>query len=212
MRKKERAGKVVELLKEAYPDARCTLDFATNFELMVGGILATQSTDQRVNMTLPALLAKYPNAEAMSEASAADIEPFVKSVGLYKNKAKALVGASELIVNKHGGEVPSDMAALTEMPGIGRKIANLIRGDGFGIPGVVVDTHCGRIARRLGLTKAENPTHVERDLETLLPEAEQVRFGHLMVAHGRAVCVSRKPRCEQCVLASLCPKVGVDVD
>lgn len=210
MNKKARAREIVERLQRAYPDARCTLDFSNHFELMVGGILATQSTDKRVNLTLPDLLRTYPTPEAMAKAEPADVEPLVQSVGLYKNKAKALVGASRLIEEKHQGKVPSEMKDLLELPGIGRKIANLIRGDGFGIPGVVVDTHCGRIARRLGLSKKLDPTGVERDLEKVLPKEHYVKFGHLMVAHGREICVARKPRCSSCVLADICPKVGVD--
>lgn len=212
MKIKERVRLILARLDDHYPDARCTLDFANPFELLVGGILAAQCTDQRVNLVLPELFSRYPDAKTMASASPEDLQPFIKSCGLYKNKAKALSGSAAKLAAEHDGQVPAEMAALLELPGVGRKIANLIRGDGFAIPGVVVDTHCGRVAFRLGLTKKKDPAGIERDLERLIPPDWQIRFGHLMVAHGRALCTARKPDCKNCFLTDICPKAGVTLD
>lgn len=209
MTKKERAKQVYERLNDVYTDAECTLDFADHFELLLGGILAAQSTDQRVNMVLPALLHDFPTPAAMAAVEPETLWPYIQSVGLYKAKAKALVGSSRRLVSHFAGKVPDGMDDLLSLPGVGRKIANLIRGDGFGIPGVVVDTHCGRIVRRIGLTSETNPAKVERDLEKILLPEWYIRFGHLMVAHGRAVCTAKKPQCATCFLRPVCKQIGV---
>ncbi len=209
---KKRARIIYERLTEMYPDARCTLDFRDPFELLVGGVLAAQCTDERVNKVLPALFERYPDAAAMAGAKPENLLPLIQSCGLFRNKAKALQGSSRVLTEVFDGQVPESMEALLSLPGIGRKIANLIRGDGFGIPGVVVDTHCARVAFRLGLTKRKDPPGIERDLEALLPDDAKIRFGHLMVAHGRKICKAQKPRCQDCSLADLCPKAGVVLD
>jgi endonuclease-3 len=203
--KRERAKIILEALDRYYPDVSCTLDFSDPFELMVGAILATQSTDARVNMILPDLLSRYPDASAFASATAEEIEPLIQSVGLFRAKAKNLVAASKLIMDHYGGSMPREMAELLTLPGVGRKIANLIRGDAFGIPGIVVDTHCGRVSRRLGFSKSENPAVVEKDLEQVLPEQVWIKYGHYMVALGREFCKARNPLCRTCPLGEFCP-------
>lgn len=205
-----RMAEVVRVLKREYPEAHCYLDYKTPFQLLIATILSAQCTDERVNLTTPALFAKYPDAAAMAKAKLPDLEKLVKSTGFYKAKAKSLHTTSTLLVENYGGELPRTIEELTKLRGVGRKTANVVLGNAFGIPsGVVVDTHVGRITRRLGFTKNEDPVKVEMDLQPLVAQADWTIFSHLLIAHGRAVCTARKAKCGECALARLCLKVGV---
>lgn len=202
--KRERAAAIVKALRAEYPEADCTLDFTSAWELLVGAILASQCTDERVNKVTPALFAAYPTPEAMAEAPLEKIERLIRSCGLYRNKAKGLKGSAREIVDHHGSHVPDTRKELMALPGVGRKIANLILGDVFGHQAVVVDTHCKRVSRLLGLTDASDVRAIERDLERVLPPDALTLWGHLMVTHGRDVCRARCRRCGACAVFSLC--------
>lgn len=208
--KRARATAVLERLAAAYPGSRCSLDYDNPLQLLVATVLSAQCTDARVNQVTPSLFARYPSAAALAAASASEVEAVIRSVNFYRTKAKSLVGLARDIVQQHGGEVPTALEALTALPGVGRKTANVVRGVAFGrADGVVVDTHVKRIARRLKLTAAEDPERVERDLLPLLAPEQRVVFTHRIIDHGRAVCTARKPRCSQCVLAEHCPSAAV---
>ncbi len=197
---------VLRRLGEAYPEADCTLDFRSPLQLMVATILSAQCTDQRVNMVTPAVFRKYRTA---GDYAGADVEQFqeaIRSTGFFRNKARSIQGACREIVEHHGGEVPTEMAALVALPGIGRKTANVILGNtGHRPGGVVVDTHVGRVSRRLGWTKQKDAVKVEQDLSELIPEKDWVRVGHELILHGRRVCAARKPKCNECPLNDICP-------
>lgn len=195
---------VMQILRRMYPDATCTLEHLDPWQLMVGAILAAQCTDARVNLITPALFDRFPHATAMAKASQAEVEELVRSCGLFRNKARAIIGASQAIIERHGGVMPDRLDALLDLPGIGRKIANLILGDSFGIPAVVVDTHCARISHRIGLTDRDDPPGIEKDLMKVLPRTDWTDYGHLVVTHGRTLCMARQPQCNSCSLASLC--------
>ena len=197
-------GKIIETLDEEYGRAECTLDYVNPLHLLISAQLATQCTDARVNMVTPALFARYPDAGAFMNADREELEDMIRSTGFFRNKARNIIGCCRMIVREYGGRIPDNMDDLLRLPGVGRKIANLVLGDAFGIPGVVVDTHAGRLAKRIGFTDSDNPAIVERDLAKQLPEDTWIVFGHWMVAHGRAVCNSRRPKCEICRLAPLC--------
>ena len=197
---------VLGALKAAYPDAHCELDHRNAFELLCATILSAQCTDARVNLVTPALFAKYPDAHALAAARQEDVEELVKSTGFFRNKAKSLIGMAQALVAEHGGEVPADMEALQRLPGVGRKTANVILGNVFGLSeGITVDTHVGRISRLLGLTRHDDPVKVEQDLMALVPREDWTLVSHLVIFHGRRTCVARRPRCGECVLAELCP-------
>ena len=197
---------VLAALKAAYPDAHCELDHRNAFELLCATILSAQCTDARVNLVTPALFAKYPDAHALAAARQEDVEELVKSTGFFRNKAKSLIGMAQALVAEHGGEVPADMEALQRLPGVGRKTANVILGNVFGLSeGITVDTHVGRISRLLGLTRHDDPVKVEQDLMALVPREDWTLVSHLVIFHGRRTCVARRPRCGECVLAELCP-------
>lgn len=207
---KRHAASVVRRLKAAYPDAHCALVFRSPLELLVATILSAQCTDVRVNLVTPELFAKYPNAQALASARMADLQRAIQSTGFFRNKAKSIAGAASRLVSEHGGEVPQDLATLVKLPGVGRKTANVVLGTAFGIPtGVVVDTHVARLSKRLGLTRHTDPVKIEQDLMRLLPKREWIDFSHRMIAHGRQVCLARKPKCEVCPLADICPRIGV---
>jgi endonuclease-3 len=209
---KNRAIKVVRALKKEYPDAVCALVHRSPFELLVATILSAQCTDERVNMVTPALFKKYPDPAAFSAAPQPAIEKAIKSTGFFRNKAKSIKTCSRALVEDHGGEVPQDLDALVKLAGVGRKTANVVMGVAFGkATGVVVDTHVGRLSRRLGLTADVDPVKVEADLMQCLPKKEWIDFSHRMIYHGRQVCIARRPRCEACVMQAFCPKIGVDV-
>jgi endonuclease-3 len=207
---KQRAAKIVRVLAKEYPDAACALLHHSPFELLVATILSAQCTDQRVNMVTPALFKKYPGPEAFARAPIAAIEKAIQSTGFFRNKAKSIKACSTTLVEEHGGNVPRDLEALVALPGVGRKTANVVLGVAYGIPsGVVVDTHVGRISRRLGLTRHDDAVKVESDLMELLPQKAWIDFSHRMIQHGRKICIARRPKCDVCALASLCPRIGV---
>jgi endonuclease-3 len=197
-------------LARAYPDATCALNFASPFELLVATILSAQCTDERVNKVTADLFRKYRGPKDYLAVSQKELERDIHSTGFFRNKAKSIQGACRLIVDDYGGEVPSNMEDLVRLPGVARKTANVVLGTGYGIAsGVVVDTHVGRIARRLGLTDHEDPEKVERDLMTAVPRRQWIDFAHRMVLHGRAVCTARAPRCGVCPLEDICPSAGL---
>ena len=206
---KQRVPLVMARLAEAYPDTGTALHFGSQFQLLVATILSAQCTDAQVNKITPALFAKYPTPEAMAAATVNQIIPFVKSTGFFRNKAKNIHGAATAIMKEHGGQVPGTLEQLVLLPGVGRKTANVVLGDGFGVTGITVDTHVGRLSRRLGLTRKIDPVKVEMVLNKLIPQAEWTRFSHRLILHGRAVCNARKPRCETCSLRDVCPRIGV---
>lgn len=205
-KKQERALEITARLKRMYPKAKCSLDFTNPFELLIATMLSAQSTDARVNIVTKSLFRKYPDAATMARASQAEMERDVKQTGFFRNKAKAVIAASKAIVERHGGEVPDSMDALTELPGVGRKTANVVLSNAFKKPvGVVVDTHVGRLAARLGLTANSDAVKVEEDLMKLLPQKEWTSFAHRLIEHGRAICIARKPKCAECDLNDVCP-------
>ncbi|WP_099238620.1 endonuclease III [Synechococcus sp. BDU 130192] len=204
--KKKRAIAVLEKLHELYPDATCSLDYETPVQLMVATILSAQCTDERVNKVTPALFARFPDAAAFAGANVADIEQLVRSTGFYRNKAKNIQGACQRIMAVFNGEVPQTMEELLTLPGVARKTANVVLAHAFGIcAGVTVDTHVKRLSNRLRLTKSENPVQIERDLMKLIPQPEWENWSIRLIYHGRAVCNARKPQCEICAIANLCP-------
>lgn len=200
------AAEIHRRLLALYPDAHCELDYRNPYELAVATILSAQCTDKRVNMVTPELFRRWPNADALSQAPREEIEQVIQSTGFYRNKAKSLSGFATQVMEKHGGEVPADMDALVVLPGIGRKTANVVLGNAFGInEGVVVDTHVQRLSRRFGLTKESDPVKVERALIPLFPRESWTMLSHLMIWHGRRTCDARKPKCNDCALADICP-------
>lgn len=206
---RRRMREVIVRLKREYPDAHCALNHRSAFELLVATILSAQCTDERVNLVTPGLFEKFPDAQAMSKATLQELEKLIQSTGFYKNKAIALKTTSQLLVERHSGEVPSDLESLTALRGVGRKTANVIRGTIFGLPAIVVDTHVGRLTRRLGFTKQHDPVKVEFEMMAIIEERDWTISNHLLIDHGRAVCQARKPACDGCVVSDLCPKWGV---
>lgn len=207
---KRKALDVAQRLAGLYPDAECALNFRTPLELLIATILSAQCTDERVNMVTRELFRRYRTAKAYAEAPLADIEELIRSAGFYRMKAKNIQNCCKALVEHHGGEVPKDLAALVVLAGVGRKTANVVLGTAFGIPsGVVVDTHVTRLTNRLGLTKQRDAVKIEQDLMAKLPPEEWIDFSHRLIWHGRRICTARKPRCEECALAEICPKVGV---
>jgi endonuclease-3 len=201
-----RAREVLTRLEREYPDARCALDHRNAFELLCATILSAQCTDARVNLVTPALFRKYPDAHALARARTPVLEEIIRSTGFFRNKAKSLIGMAQALVADHGGDVPRTMEQLYVLPGVGRKTANVILGNAYGInEGITVDTHVGRLSRRLGLTREEDPVKVEQDLMALLPRDSWAEISHLLIFHGRQVCIARRPRCEECVLSDICP-------
>jgi endonuclease-3 len=202
----QRAGEILRRLTALYPDATCSLDYESPLQLLVATMLSAQCTDERVNNVTPALFARYPDAIALAGANLETLEALIKSTGFYRNKAKNIRGASQMILERFDGQVPQTMEALTQLPGVARKTANVVLAHGFGInAGVTVDTHVKRLSRRLGLTNEENPVKVERALMPLLPQSDWENWSIRLIYHGRAVCKARKPNCGDCVLVDLCP-------
>jgi len=201
-----RVGALIERLKAAYPDAACALRHENPFQLLVATILSAQCTDERVNKVTPALFARFPDAGSMKDADVLVLEDLIRTTGFYHNKTKSLLGASRRIVEAYGGTVPSTMEDLLTLPGVARKTANVVLGVGYAIAaGVVVDTHVHRLSRRLGLTRAGTPAQIEQDLMKIVPPSEWILFAHLLILHGRRICLARKPRCGLCPVQSLCP-------
>jgi len=207
---KRRVGRIVRLLKQEYPDARCSLDHGNALELLVATILSAQCTDERVNVVTSSLFRKYRTWEDYASAPAAELEQDIRPTGFFRNKAKSIQGACRQIGERHGGRVPRSMEELLELPGVARKTANVVLGNAYQIAsGVVVDTHVARLSARLGLSREKVPEKIERDLTSLLPESDWIDFSHLLIAHGRKVCKARSPACGECVLAKLCPSAFV---
>ncbi len=207
-----KVDQILEFLEREYPDASCSLNFKNPFELLISTILAAQCTDKRVNEVTKDLFQKYPDPAAFADAIPEELEEAIRSTGFFRNKAKNIIRCSQDLVTKHGGEVPQTLEELTQLAGVGRKTANVVLGDGFGVPGIVVDTHAGRLSRRMGLTTEKNPEKVEYDLMKLIPQDQWTKFCHRLIAHGRGVCTSRNPKCEICQLNQICdyPVLGSD--
>jgi endonuclease-3 len=199
-----RVKEMMALLEAAHPDAGCELRHAGPFQLIVATILSAQCTDERVNRTTPALFEKYPDAAALAVADQAELEGIIRPTGFFRNKAKNLIGMAAALVNRHGGEVPGDGAALGDLPGVGRKTANVVLANAFGVPALAVDTHVFRVARRLGLSSTDTPEKVEADLCALFPRESWIMLHHRLIWHGRRVCSARSPKCQECTLAGLC--------
>ncbi len=203
-------GTVARRLARLYPRVECSLDFDSPFQLLIATILSAQCTDKRVNAVTGGLFDRWPTAAALAAASQAEVEAVIRSTGFFRAKAKNIRGCCEALVERHGGEVPRTLEELVRLPGVGRKTGNVVLGSGFGMPsGVVVDTHVGRISRRLGLTRQADAVRAERDLMAAIPKSHWIAFSHRLIEHGRTVCMARRPRCEDCPLADLCPRVGV---
>lgn len=200
-----RAREVYSLLAREYTDARVALNFSTPFELLVATILSAQCTDARVNMVTPGLFRKYPTPADFASADPSELEHDIKSTGFYRQKAKSVISCSRSLVEKFGGKVPQSMEQLLTLDGVGRKTANVLLGNAFGIPGIAVDTHVGRLAHRLGFTNQDDPAKIEYDLMELFPKENWTELCHLLMAHGRKVCASRLPKCDACCVSSLCP-------
>ena len=200
----ERIGPILRLLDEHYGDAHCTLDFTNPLELLVATVLSAQCTDVRVNQVTPVLFRKYPTAAHYAGADLTDLEQAIYTTGFYRQKAKSIKGLCRVLDEKFGGQVPACLDDLVKLPGIGRKTANVILGNAFGIPGLVVDTHMSRVAQRLGLTRQKDPVKIEFDLMPLVPQERWVKFSHQMIGHGRRICSAKKPDCPHCPLLPYC--------
>lgn len=208
---KRHAGRVVRQLRKDYPEAECALRYDSPVQLLVATILSAQCTDTRVNIVTKDLFRKYPDAEALAKAPLRSLEKIIQSTGFFRSKAKNIKACCQALVAEFDGEVPRDIEALVNLAGVGRKTANVVLGTAFGLPtGVVVDTHVGRLSRRLGLTAATDPVRVERELMELIPKKEWIAYSHRMIYHGRAICKARKPQCDQCGFERFCPQVGVE--
>jgi endonuclease-3 len=208
---KRHAAQVVRRLRRQYPDATCSLDFQTPLELLVATILSAQCTDDRVNRVTKGLFRKYPGAAHYASAPLSDLEQDIQSTGFFHHKARNIKDCCRALVEEYDGKVPKQIEKLTELPGIGRKTANVVLGTAFAIAsGVVVDTHVARVSRRLGLTQQKDPEKIERDLMELIPKNQWISLSHRMIQHGRRLCTARKPNCPDCPLLSICPRIGVD--
>lgn len=204
------AAQIVRRLQRDYPDAECALRYDSPLQLLVATILSAQCTDERVNMVTEGLFDKYPTADALANLPLKTLEQEIQSTGFFRNKAKNIQACCQQLVRYYGGEVPQQMEKLVELPGVGRKTANVVLGTAFGVAsGVVVDTHVGRISQRLGLTDKQDAVKAEQDLMTILPRKEWIDFSHRMIHHGRKICKARKPLCEQCGMSDICPRIGV---
>jgi len=200
------ASEIISLLKEAYPDARCALDYRNAYELLCATILSAQCTDVRVNLVTPRLFARYPTPAELARAESADVEEIIKPTGFFRNKTRSLIGMAQAVVADHGGEVPRTMEELRKLPGVGRKTANVVLSNAYGInEGVTVDTHVTRLSRLLGLSREADAVKIEDELMKLYPKEDWGMLSHLLIFHGRQVCIARRPRCGECVLARLCP-------
>lgn len=207
---KQRTLEIIKRLKRAYPDAHCALNHTSPFELLIATVLSAQCTDERVNIVTANLFRKYRSPQDFIDVSPAELEKDIHSTGFFRNKAKNIKAASQRIVDVYKGGIPRTMEEILTLGGVARKTANVVLGNAFGIAsGVVVDTHVSRLSQRLGLTKEKTPEKIERDLEKLVPQNNWVMFPHWMIYHGRQVCDARKPKCDECTLAEICPKIGV---
>ncbi len=203
---KSRTPEILKVLRATYPDAHCELNHGGPFQLLVATVLSAQCTDVRVNLVTPALFRKYPDAKTLAAAKQEDVEDLVRSTGFFRNKAKNLIAAAKAIAQQHDGEVPKDLETLTNLPGVGRKTANVVLGNAYGIEsGIVVDTHVARLSRRLGLTRQKDPVKIEKDLIKQIPRDNWTLWSHLLIWHGRRRCMARNPDCPNCELRTLCP-------
>ena len=203
------ARSIYRILTKEYPDARCELDFNSPLELLIATVLSAQCTDVRVNAVTPVLFKCFPTLETLAAAKLSEVEEIIYSTGFFRSKAKNIKELANKILNDFGGEVPNDLAQLVTLPGVGRKTANVVLGNAFGIPGLTVDTHFGRLSRRFGWSTATDPVKVENDVAKLIPEKEWTLLSHKLIWHGRRICHSRKPECGICPLAKLCPSAGI---
>lgn len=209
MKKNDLAHTVIERLRKEHPDAHCELNHTNAFELLLATILSAQCTDARVNMVTPALFKKYPTPQKLARAPLADVQELIKSINFFNNKAKSLIGCAQMLVEKHNGEIPRTVEELEELPGVGRKTANVVLGNAFNInTGIVVDTHVKRTAHLLGLTKQTDPVKVEQDLMKLFPQDTWCELSHLLIFLGRRTCIARRPQCDLCSLKDVCPASG----
>jgi len=205
-----RSRPIFERLRALSPDAKTALDHTNPYQLIVATILSAQTTDVRVNLVTPALFQRYPDAFALAQAKQGEVEKLIQSTGFFRNKAKSIIGMAQALVADHGGEVPRTMDALVALPGVGRKTANVVLGNAFGLnDGVVVDTHVTRLSQRLRLTRHTDPVKIEQDLMKLFPRESWALLSHLLIFHGRQICIARAPKCPQCVLADLCPSARI---
>jgi len=204
-----RARRVDRALAVRYPDARCELDFRSPFELLVATVLSAQTTDVRVNLTTPILFARYPDAAALAAANPEELEEILRPTGFFRAKAKSVTGLSRELVERYGGQVPARLKDLVTLPGVGRKTANVVLGNAFGIPGITTDTHVMRLSKRLGYTASDDPLVVERELGALLPRADWTMASHRLIFHGRRTCFARRPACGACPVAGMCPSAGI---
>lgn len=200
---------IFKLLQKSYPEADCELDFTTPFELVVATVLSAQCTDKRVNAVTPKLFKKFGTPEKLAGAKIHDVEEIIRSLGFFHTKAKSITGLAQKIMHEYGGQVPATLDELVTLPGVGRKTANVVLGHAFGIPGITVDTHFGRLARRFGWSTSLDPVKVEFDVAALIPEKDWTTLSQVMIWHGRRICHSRRPACGVCPLAKLCPSVGI---
>lgn len=209
-KKRLRTESIAERLRQEYPEARCALQHENPFQLLVATILSAQCTDKRVNLVTPALFQRYPKPSAFAAAEVPELEELIRSTGFFRNKTRALKGLGQALVAEHDSKVPNSMEELRALPGVGRKTANVVLGNAFGIDeGIVVDTHVQRLSGRLGLSQHQNPEKIERDLMELVPRDDWTLWAHLLILHGRNVCRARRPLCDQCVLLDLCPAATV---
>lgn len=207
---KQRVRKILRRLKKTYPDAECALIHESPFQLLVATILSAQCTDERVNSVTPTLFERFPTPQDLADASQEEVEAIVRPLGFFRSKATNIRGMAQGLVDRHDGELPRTLDELVALPGVGRKTANVVLGTAFGIAsGVVVDTHVKRISNLLGLTKSKNPDIIERDLTKILPKKEWVDYSHRLIHHGRQICIARRPRCTECPLLDVCPRVGL---
>lgn len=205
--RKKLALRVTDELWQLYPDAECTLDHIYEpWKLLVSGILAAQCTDARVNLITPGLFSRYPTINDLADADTAELEEIIRSCGFYRVKASSITRSMQMLVSDFKGTVPAELDDLLKLPGVGRKIANLVLGDSYGIPGIVVDTHCARVSGRIGFTDSSDPVRIEKDLVSVIPENRWIGYGHRVVAHGRALCKARNPSCDLCSLREYCRK------
>jgi endonuclease III len=204
-----RASQVLSELHETYPDAKTELEYGTAFQLLIATILSAQATDVSVNAATPKLFKKYGTPATMAQAKPEELEPYIKTIGLYRVKSKNIAATARAILEHYEGEVPNDFDAIQTLPGVGRKTANVVLSNAFGRPGIAVDTHVGRLARRMGFSSNTNPDLVEADLEKLFPQDQWIFLHHALILHGRRVCEARRPKCESCSLLEICPQIGV---
>ena len=208
-KEKRRMLEILKILKREYPESQCSLYFSNPYQLLMATILSAQCTDARVNQVTPVLFKRFPHPVDLANANLKDIEAIIHSLGFYRSKARSLQETSKALVEEHGGVVPRELEALIKLRGVGRKIANVVLGVGYGVPGLVVDTHVKRLSFRLGFTLSKDPVKIEQELMKVVPKNDWIAYTHLMIDHGRKICTARRAFCEDCSIQHLCPKVGL---